>query len=152
MKRGLVVVEDLDSHRELLAEAGDWAEGVGGELVVLSFMTEAEYEQNAETLEAVGETERTTYGPDAAITAGQRFLDEMVDEVLGDTSVESEHILNVADENEQATQIVQTAIETSCDHVFLLGRRRSPTGKAVFGDTAQSVILNFDGFVTVATE
>jgi len=35
--------------------------------------------------------------------------------------------------------------------VFVRGRRRSPTGKAVFGDTAQAVILNFDGFVTVAT-
>jgi len=32
--------------------------------------------------------------------------------------------------------------------VFLTGKKRSPTGKAVFGDRSQAIILNFDGPVT----
>jgi hypothetical protein len=36
--------------------------------------------------------------------------------------------------------------------VFLAGRKRSPTGKALFGDQTQAVILDFDGAVTVITK
>ena len=45
--------------------------------------------------------------------------------------------------------IIATAEELACDHVFVVGGHRSPIGKAVFGDEAQSLILNFDGPITV---
>lgn len=47
--------------------------------------------------------------------------------------------------------IMQLADEYECDHIFVSGKQRSPTGKAVFGDLAQSIILQFDGPVTVTT-
>lgn len=40
-------------------------------------------------------------------------------------------------------------LDYNCDHVFAIGNYRSPTGKAVFGDTAQRLILSFPGYVTV---
>jgi len=42
---------------------------------------------------------------------------------------------------EHGARIVDIATEESADHVIVGGRRRSPTGKAVFGSTAQHVLL-----------
>ena len=39
-------------------------------------------------------------------------------------------------------KIVELAKEIGADMVFVGGRKRSPTGKAVFGSTAQEVMLN----------
>lgn len=47
--------------------------------------------------------------------------------------------------------LIQVAEEEGCDHIFISGKKRSPAGKAVFGDVAQSVILQFNGPVTVTT-
>ena len=47
--------------------------------------------------------------------------------------------------------ILEKATEYDCDHLFVTGRKRSPTGKVLFGDTAQQIILNFDGVVTITT-
>lgn len=38
--------------------------------------------------------------------------------------------------------VVQLAEELDADQVFVGGRRRSPTGKAVFGSRAQDIMLN----------
>ena len=43
--------------------------------------------------------------------------------------------------------LAEVAEANSCDYVFILGQRRTPAGKVIFGDTAQSVILNFNGYV-----
>lgn len=47
--------------------------------------------------------------------------------------------------------ILRTADEFDVDHLFIHGKQRSPTGKAVFGNLAQAIILEFDGPVTVTT-
>ena len=36
-------------------------------------------------------------------------------------------------------------------HLSSPGQQRSPSGKALFGDTAQQVVLNFPGPVTIVT-
>lgn len=41
------------------------------------------------------------------------------------------------------------AAENQADHLFLIGDKRSPTGKAIFGDDAQQIVLNFDGPTTL---
>lgn len=48
--------------------------------------------------------------------------------------------------------VLQFADERNCEQIFVTGKKRSPSGKVLFGDVAQSLVLNFDGPVTVTTE
>jgi nucleotide-binding universal stress UspA family protein len=49
-----------------------------------------------------------------------------------------------------ADQILAAADDADADLVVVAGRKRSPTGKALFGSVTQSVILNADCPVMVA--
>lgn len=151
MDRGLVVVDDTESHRELLREAAAFAAGTGAELVLVALLSSDEVERNSETVEAIESAEHTHMDPDAPLEVGRTFAGDLAEEVLGDLEVSFETIASVADEEERSTRILEIAEEEGCDHVFVVGRRRSPTGKAIFGDTAQAVALNFDGPVTIVT-
>lgn len=66
--------------------------------------------------------------------------------MLGDDGVDIEAA--IASEGDIDDAILSAADRLNCDHIFLVGRKRSPTGKAIFGDVAQRVLLNFDGLVT----
>jgi nucleotide-binding universal stress UspA family protein len=151
MERALVVVDDTDPHRKLLREAGELAAGVGADLVLLAILSEEDYEESFETIETISETEGTSYGEDTVLDGERAFARDFAEDVLDDVAVEYETAAAVAEEGERADQILGTAEKNGCDHVFIVGRQRSPTGKAIFGDTAQSVILNFDGPVTIRT-
>lgn len=47
--------------------------------------------------------------------------------------------------------VLELANEYGCTQIFLSGRKRSPVGKAFFGDIAQQILLEFDGPVTIMT-
>lgn len=151
MERALVVVDDTDEHRELLREAGELAAGVDAELILLTTLTAEEFAEDAATIERIAEMEHTGYEEDAAIEAARNFARDTAESELDGLDVSYEAIGRVIEENEHADAVLDTAAEHDCDHVFITGRRRSPTGKAIFGDAAQRVILNFDGLVTVKT-
>jgi len=51
-----------------------------------------------------------------------------------------------------AEQLLEAARESDANLLVLGGRKRSPTGKALFGSVTQSVILNADRPVMVAGE
>ena len=148
MQRALVVVEDTDTHRTLLREAGEIAAGTSAELVVLLLEGAEEVHESREQF---AETEGVTYSDEEVLEAGKEFIRELAEDVLADLDVEYEAATAMAEKGARATQIIDTATETDSDHVFIVGRKRSPTGKALFGDMAQAVILNFAGPVTIRT-
>jgi nucleotide-binding universal stress UspA family protein len=51
-----------------------------------------------------------------------------------------------------ANQIVQLADEMDADMVCVAGRKRTPTGKVLFGSVTQGVILNTDRPVLVCSQ
>ncbi|RQH02636.1 universal stress protein [Natrarchaeobius oligotrophus] len=149
MNRGLVVLDDTETHRALLEEAGAFASSSDSELVVLSYLTSEEVESNLDTIETISEQEGTSYDSTVALQPAEQFASSMAAETIADLDLSYEIETRVIDEDDLGDAILETAYDTDCDHVFLVGRKRSPTGKAIFGDVVQQVILNFEGRVTV---
>ena len=150
MDRGLVVFEDSSVHRGLLREAAEHAAGANAPLLLLVLVDETELEEDVETLSSIGRVEHSHYDADTVLSAVAEDLADSARAVMDDFDVTFDSKATSSDG--EATAVISTATEHDCDHVFLLGRRRSPTRKAVFGDLAQQVVLNFDGYVTLATQ
>ncbi|RDZ39793.1 universal stress protein [Haloferax sp. Atlit-19N] len=149
-----MVVDSTDSNERLLVEAGQIAAGTETPLVLLTRITEDEIVENAETLQAMSDAANTPLESNSAREVATRFASQAADEAFESVNgtVEYDAVTVVADEGEFADEVIRVADERGCDHVYVAGRQRSPTGKALFGDTAQRVVLNFDGPVTILTE
>lgn len=148
MERGLVSLRESAAHRDLLAEAVNCAAGSDGDLAVLWHLDDDQYEEDVQTLEAVGRIENVEYDHSTIVEGAAEDAQAFVESVAGEADLDVRIIVGVGSETGRAEQILETADEYGCDHVFVVGNARSPTGKAVFGDTAQRVILGFDGFTT----
>lgn len=151
MERALAVVDPTESSADLVEEAGELAAGVGASLVVFSPLTAAEYEDDAAVLSTIEDVEGTSIDKDPDRIA-TRSAERYADDHLSGTDVEYEALGAVVEDGDRADAILEAAEGEGCDYVFLVGKRRSPTGKALFGDAAQAVILNFDGRVVVTAE
>lgn len=147
MDHALAVVGADDVTKDLVREAGELAAGVDAKLTLLCVTSEEEYAEEREALESVPEAD-VTYSVEQALEGARSFARDVGREVLEDVDVEYETSGAVGDRGET---ILERAATEGCDHVFLTGQRRSPTGKAIFGDATQRVILDFDGPVTVVT-
>ena len=143
MDRALALVSGTDTDRRLLAEAGSLAGGVKAKLFVLDIVDAAEYGGDVQRRSTIG---RRSESPEEAAERARENASSVAEEVLSDLDVEYEARGIVGDVPED---VLSEAERLDCDHVFVVGRRRSPTGKAIFGDVAQSVVLGFDGPVTV---
>lgn len=152
MNRGLVAVSDTDRHRELLRSAGEFAAGADAELILFSTLSYDEYEDGKDAMKGFEQIEGTDYGIDTFRNQLEQRIESLANEVLDDLDVEYRIIPRVVDDRSEADEILDAAEETESDHIFIVGQKRSPTGKALFGDVAQSVILGFDGRVTVDLE
>ncbi|MFB6074340.1 MAG: universal stress protein [Haloarculaceae archaeon] len=151
MDRALVVHDDSEAGLDLLEEAIELAAGVDAELRVLALMTQDEYAEREEAVNAMAREENTSYDDSVVLDYARKEARDDVNATLDamDVDVEWNVIAGRIGSNENAGDRILTAAEDNdVDHVFMTGRRRSPTGKVVFGDRAQTVILNFPGPVT----
>ncbi|ELY59025.1 universal stress protein [Natronolimnohabitans innermongolicus] len=146
MHTALVVLTEESADEQLLAAAKRYATGTDTELLVCTFVDRQEYQREARTDARDGNQVSTL---------------EMIE---SDAEAEAESVASQAFEGtdisytalgaagELPERIIELANERDCDHVFVTGRNRSPTGKALFGDVAQTVLLRFDGATTVTTK
>ncbi|WP_222912911.1 universal stress protein [Natrinema sp. SYSU A 869] len=151
MDNALVVIDDTDTHRTLLEEAGKLSHDTGAKLTVLAWITPDQVDETAASLEVIEQVEGTSYGEPDSNSAAQQFAQQFADDVFEsvDDSIDFTPEGIVVEDDERADEIIAAAERLECDHIFIVGRRRSPTGKALFGDVAQRILLNFDGTVTL---
>lgn len=142
MDHALVVVEPTERGRELIKLAGEIAEGTGAELVLVRIVDEDAYEGDVQrkaesSLSDVSSVNELT---DEATAVARELGEELLPE---DITYSAEALFG-----NLPGDLLEHAEERRYDHVFITGERRSPTGKVLFGDTTQAVLLNFDGPVT----
>ncbi|GAA0271161.1 universal stress protein [Halobacterium noricense] len=148
MDDALVVIDDRESTAGVLREAAAYATGADTELVLYVPLSEDEFEESLAALDEIGRVENKDYSDEDALSVAQQYAEDVTAEALEGFDVAYSVVTDVTEEVE-AERVIEIADERDCDHVFTVGRQRSPTGKAVFGDTTQRLVLNFPGYVTV---
>ncbi|WP_276271791.1 universal stress protein [Haloarcula litorea] len=125
---------DKDRIDELAEAVTDVAGPTGAEVVIAHVFTDEEYDNVVDRLEFESASETT---PDEV--ADRHTTIRELEDRLSDAGVEYSVRGAVGNHGDQ---IVNLAKDVNADMVFVGGRKRSPTGKAVFGSTAQEVMLN----------
>jgi len=125
---------DRERAEKLARTAEDIAGPAGATVVLAHVFTEDEYETTLENLR-VGDPDSVTSDEVARRHATIRTIGDAFDEA----DIEFEVRGAVGEHGET---IVSLAKSTDSDLVIVGGRKRSPTGKAVFGSTAQEVMLS----------
>lgn len=145
MGTALVVLTDDDRDDQLLEAATRYGTGTETELLVCRFVDRQQYQSEALSDARDGKQLPTL---EMIESEAREQAAAVADEAFGDTDV-SYTALGAA--GELPDLILDTAVERECEHLFVTGRGRSPTGKALFGDIAQTVLLRFDGPTTITT-
>ncbi|MDF9744540.1 universal stress protein [Natrinema salsiterrestre] len=137
LKTVLLAVGPGDADRsEQLAEAVlEVAKPADATVVLAHVFTDDEYGEVLDRLEF----DRTVDEIDPDAVAGRHSTIQDLQAILDEHDVDYEVRGAVG---EHGPSIVDLATSTGADRVVVGGRRRSPTGKAVFGSTAQEVLLS----------
>lgn len=132
---------DAERADALASAVGDVAAPTGAEVVLLHVFTEEEYDDVLEKLDFgdVGTSEASDVARRRTVV---RDLDAALDERGIDVTVRGAV-------GPHGDSIVDVAETTGADMLFVGGGKRSPAGKAVFGSTAQEVLLNAPAPVTL---
>jgi nucleotide-binding universal stress UspA family protein len=135
----LLAVDETDEDRldRLAATTADVAGAADATVALAHVYTHEEYRQARENLDFDEFSEVTPDVVTERYATVRRLGDAMETE-----GVEYTTHGQVADEDDVGEAIVEVADETDADLLVVGGRSRSPTGKAVFGSTAQEVMLN----------
>ncbi len=130
------------ARTEALAQAiDDIATPTEAEVILLHVFSEADFEDLTEQLDFDDPSDATPDDVARRHSATRRLSDLLEDkrvgfEVRGDVG------------GDAGTTIVTAGEDIGADLVIIGGRKRTPAGKAVFGSTAQQVMLNADCPVT----
>lgn len=126
--------QDSDRAGRLTTTVVDIAEPAGAEVVLLHAFTEEELDDAVGRLDYQFEDR-----PDATEVAGRLAVVRDIAAELDEAGVPFTVRGAVGD---HAESIVDVAETSGADLLVIGGRRRSPTGKVVFGSTAQQVLLD----------
>ncbi len=144
MYSALVLVTEDHPTERLIEAAKQHVKGVDVDLYVCRIYDRIDYQGklrqgaiSGKEVESIEELEQQ------AKEVAESIGTELVDENNGYTAIG-----RVGEIPRDAFEIAEN---NDIDHIFVPGKNRSPTGKAVFGDGTQDIILRFDGPVTVVT-
>ncbi|MFC6905201.1 universal stress protein [Halalkalicoccus tibetensis] len=126
--------EDEDRAKRLAETVIDVAEPTGATVILSHVFTDREFDQVVDRLDF-----DASDSPDPSDVASRHVTTRTIAQSLDAADVDYEISGSIGDRGET---IVELAKEVDADRVIVGGRRRSPTGKAVFGSTAQEVMLS----------
>ncbi|SFT01620.1 universal stress protein [Halostagnicola kamekurae] len=137
-----VAVTDADDRTPLLETVRDLARSTGATVVLGRSYDEADYEETVAGLDFDGQP-----SPDDVARRSESVRELATDLEAADIPVEARGAVG-----EIGPELVSLADAADTDLLVIQGRSRSPAGKAIFGSTAQTVILNATCPVTFVSE
>jgi nucleotide-binding universal stress UspA family protein len=129
----LAVGDERDRVSKLANTAVDIAGPAGATVEIAHVFTREEYRSVREKLDIDPDSEQTPHS-----VARRHTSTRELGEAFDGADVEYDINGRIGDHGDE---IVDLAEELDADLVIVGGRKRSPTGKAVFGSTAQEVLL-----------
>lgn len=141
----LLAVAGKDQERtdRLAQTATDIAGPSGASVVVAHVFQDEEYETFREQLNLEPNSEVTP----GTIASRHTTVRSLVD-ALDDAGIDHEAQGYLCENESTGEGIVELSKTVDADMILVGGRQRSPTGKAIFGSTAQEVLLNAECPVT----
>jgi nucleotide-binding universal stress UspA family protein len=136
---------DMNRVARLAEEAVEVAEPTDAHVVLVHAFTEDGFEEALDVLEFDRDQDEVDPDDVARRHTPVVRLREVLEEAGIDHSVRG----GVGD---RAETVVTVAEESDADLVYVGGKRRSPTGKAVFGSTAQEILFSAPCPVTYVRE
>ncbi|MFP8953835.1 universal stress protein [Natrialbaceae archaeon A-arb3/5] len=134
----LAAIDGKKRSKRVATLAHDLAATYDDTLVALHVVPTEEYDAHKESLKETDEFRDFSIDQEAASAErfAREFVQEAVDE-LGDVTLESRGRVG-----DIPTEILDEVEGIDPRYLVISGRRRSPTGKAVFGNTTQKILLN----------
>ncbi|MGM0592424.1 MAG: universal stress protein [Halobacteriota archaeon] len=126
----LAAIDGDDLSGSVVSVGNDLAVAHDESLVVLYVMSNEEAEERTDT--------RPEYYLDDAIADAEAFAESLVKDALGDGG-DVEVVGRVGDPVET---LLAEANELDPRYLVIGGRKRTPAGKALFGDVTQSILLS----------
>lgn len=145
MSTVLIIITDNNVDEKLFKSAEKYVSGTETNVIVSKFIDEEEHESELQRkIKSDPQTDSFEELEEKAERDARQLAESLFEEEVEYTAIGTIGTL--------PDSILQFAEEKNCEQIFVTGRQRSPTGKIIFGDIAQSIILGFDGPVTVTTE
>lgn len=135
----LAVIDETERATETITLAHDIATKYDEGLVVLHVVPEEDYQAHKKALEDIPEFE--DFSLDQEADSAAKFAQEVIDETIGESAIDVEPRGRVGD---IAKETLAEASRMDPRFLVFSGQRRSPAGKAIFGSTAQEILLNAD--------
>ena len=128
--------EDEDIADRLAATAADIADRSNTEIILAHVFDDDEYESAHDQLNFTDDREVTP-----SLIAERKVAIRDLSDALADSDADITAHGRLSNGASHGQRLVELADEVDADMVVLGGRGRSPAGKALFGSTAQEVML-----------
>jgi nucleotide-binding universal stress UspA family protein len=140
----LIVLTNNEPDTKLLSAAERYVTGTDTNTILCRFIDRKDYQNDVKRQSTGKQVDsidmKENEAKEEATDIGKQYFDTNIQFTsVGLVGTIPDDIVRLADEND-------------CEHIFVTGKTRSPSGKALFGDVAQSLILDFDGAITVTTK
>lgn len=134
----LTAIGEAERSKQTVTIAHDLAAAYDDKLVAVHVVPEEDYDEHKASIEEIPDFTDFSLSQEeeSAKRFARRFLDETVE------NVDPEMVEARGRVGDVAGEILAEAERVDPRYLVIGGRRRSPAGKAIFGNTAQKILLN----------
>lgn len=134
----LAAIDENERSEQTVSIAHDLARTYDEPLVVLHVVPTEDYEAHREALQAIPEFREFSIEQEAQ--SAKQFAERFTRNAVED--LDPQRLDSKGRVGNPATEILAEVSAIEPRYLVIGGRRRSPVGKAVFGSTAQKLLLN----------